>query len=535
MKSKLKLTGVVALYLCMAVSTAVPAFARDIERETHLDGGGGGGGGRIDMPRDNPLPNSESPGESGQPDSTNTEAAEEVDLLSNLLASPDNTNAPESSEINLVGLRDYVANKGGRLGTGQRDVVIEAHGICRWLDNLNATTEYFVPFATANEWQAFIDNAPSSVVRDNCCPTRNVDLAATDGQSRSYTLPVGREGATDSRGRQTLAHSFTLAASVESVTETYVCQAGAWVSQGANIISTATTPPSVASSTCMQASVHVTGLELDTQFRKIATNTYRYGTKGDNYWSGRCAKFDRVVNIEISDPAALREFRITAMHWDDYMRVKINGVEVANLPYDHKGEVRGNRMVLSDDTTKTCELSKNWSYTLPTNASGPTEYGSGAGGRRNKGKIIAGDLRPYLVAGRNTIEISVHVWDAGEGFVDFIIDAGANDVPVCSESTPDEPVDTEFVAPTCRYESAVVSHDIDFGTCIGGGPSFAALAQFYQDYNAAGAAAFVPCDSSHPQNVGQISVQYFVTGSSHCPMYTLHPGSTTSECRLVCS
>lgn len=138
-------------------------------------------------------------------------------------------------------LRNLVDNKGGRLGAGQTDVMVEAHGECRWLDNHSTGNEYFVPLATPVEWQSFIDFAPSAVTRAKCCPARTVALQASDGSTKSFFLDVGREGASDSRGHQDLSHQFSFirlldgANIIEDVTETYVCQDGTWMGQGSTV------------------------------------------------------------------------------------------------------------------------------------------------------------------------------------------------------------------------------------------------------------------------------------------------------------
>lgn len=80
----------------------------------------------------------------------------------------------------------------GRLKAGNTDILVDAHGLCRWLDNTSAS-DYLVPLATNDEWLAFLTHAPIGVQRDSCCPARVMSLAASDGQRTDIALPVGRD------------------------------------------------------------------------------------------------------------------------------------------------------------------------------------------------------------------------------------------------------------------------------------------------------------------------------------------------------
>lgn len=129
--------------------------------------------------------------------------------------------------------------KGGALDRATTNVLVDAHGVCRWLDNNDAERDYFIPTSTAAEWQAFIDNAPKDVRVDRCCPATSVSLIASDGQSHAVPLGVGREGASGELGTQRLTRDFTLrresdgAIWTETVEQTYTCQNGAWSASAA--------------------------------------------------------------------------------------------------------------------------------------------------------------------------------------------------------------------------------------------------------------------------------------------------------------
>lgn len=212
------------LSLCL-VSVASLATARDIDRITHMDGGGGGGGRSVDDHPENNDPLL------GQTTSTQPAASVTPPVVTAAAVLP-TADLSSSEDQPINSLRDFIADKGGRLATGQRDVLIEAHGQCRWLDNNSTSGEYFVPFATPHEWQAFLDYAPASIVRAECCPARMVTLQSTDGQVATFNLPIGRDGAAGTRGRQEFSRNFTLGSGTETVSEAYACQNGTWVGLG---------------------------------------------------------------------------------------------------------------------------------------------------------------------------------------------------------------------------------------------------------------------------------------------------------------
>lgn len=124
-------------------------------------------------------------------------------------------------------------SEGGALSVGAQNVLVYEHGICRWLDNESVGAELLVPYRTSAEWQAFLDNAPAGVTRAGCCPAATAMLTSSDGQSVSFELDIGRDGALNSLGRRMLSHTFTLGAGgTETVRQIYVCTGDAWVGEG---------------------------------------------------------------------------------------------------------------------------------------------------------------------------------------------------------------------------------------------------------------------------------------------------------------
>ncbi len=148
-------------------------------------------------------------------------------------------NIPVATPLTLIASQELPVEKGGRLSSGSRDVLVERHGICRWLDNEHASNNYFVPTGSLADWQAFINNTPGSVIAAACCPARNdIVLRSSDGQEQTMSVDIGRVGATNTLGMQNLEATFTVtrpadgATWTETVREIYICQAGAWTGQG---------------------------------------------------------------------------------------------------------------------------------------------------------------------------------------------------------------------------------------------------------------------------------------------------------------
>jgi hypothetical protein len=66
---------------------------------------------------------------------------------------------------------------------------IWVHDQCRFVDNVSGTTDYFVPFATAEEWESFRRNPPKNIRMAGCCEPR--DLLVTDIITPSQKCPGG--------------------------------------------------------------------------------------------------------------------------------------------------------------------------------------------------------------------------------------------------------------------------------------------------------------------------------------------------------
>jgi len=127
---------------------------------------------------------------------------------------------------------------------------------------------------------------------------------------------------------------------------------------------------------------------------------YRYpyltiGTIADNYWRSDCGLYERKTEFKIHDVKNVKEFRIIRVGYDDYMQIKINGVQVYNGPRGGDRLEVGWYSVIIDETNRKhgCELNTNWDFNVDI------------------------DLTPYLKEGMNTIDTNVVVAGKGEGWM----------------------------------------------------------------------------------------------------------------------
>lgn len=142
--------------------------------------------------------------------------------------------------------------------------------------------------------------------------------------------------------------------------------------------------------------------------------TYKYpvltlGTIADNYWSAACGKFTRSTKFEVKNKAAIDEFRIIVVGYDDYLRVSINGVQLYNEPGGGNIlEIEKGRVVKSVEQ-----------QTQVGNAKGFSKYRYGHACELGRSNNIAVDidLLPHLKEGSNELLIEVVVAGLGEGWI----------------------------------------------------------------------------------------------------------------------
>jgi hypothetical protein len=92
-----------------------------------------------------------------------------------------------------------------RSNPGSASAPIDVWGTCRYIDNISPDTPVFVPFKTAEEWQAFITSYPSSILAPAHCARPMNDTIPPDARcltpspaTQIVSLPYARTGATRS-------------------------------------------------------------------------------------------------------------------------------------------------------------------------------------------------------------------------------------------------------------------------------------------------------------------------------------------------
>ena len=129
------------------------------------------------------------------------------------------------------------------------------------------------------------------------------------------------------------------------------------------------------------------------------------GTPGDHYWTGYCAVFDQSASFTIADMAEVQEFTLVQAHFDDWIRIQVNGTVVYVGPYG------GDRLEVVSSTPGTSLLAQEVQY-------GASSYGS-CELDTTWDETLNVDIKPYLHTGLNTIDMRVIVGGTGEGWVKF--------------------------------------------------------------------------------------------------------------------
>lgn len=125
------------------------------------------------------------------------------------------------------------------------------------------------------------------------------------------------------------------------------------------------------------------------------------GTDGDNYLNGICATHDRTVVFSMAQVDLIESFHLIHVKFDDYLQLTLNGHIVYVGPdggthvevKDTGGGWLGGNKVFNGHSYHACERGTNW----------------------NRGVNI--DLRPYLIEGKNTLQMRIIVSGQGEGWL----------------------------------------------------------------------------------------------------------------------
>ena len=80
---------------------------------------------------------------------------------------------------------------GRNLPVGSNNIVVDQHGICRYLGNLGIR-ENFVPFRTPEEWIAYLNNAPAGASASSCARELAATLASACG-SVDFVWQLGKQ------------------------------------------------------------------------------------------------------------------------------------------------------------------------------------------------------------------------------------------------------------------------------------------------------------------------------------------------------
>ena len=156
--------------------------------------------------------------------------------------------------------------------------------------------------------------------------------------------------------------------------------------------------------------------------RCYATSTFSLalGKIGNNYWRGSCKKYTLTASFYVEDKDSLVSLKLKRAKFDDWIQVKVNGKVAYTGPYsgDYLTKTTIKKLYPSwlwegDEPEyyiepaicylhsltgeclkyKNCELSTSWD------------------------KYPDVELTPYIKSGLNNVEITVYVYDKGEGYI----------------------------------------------------------------------------------------------------------------------
>ncbi|MBD8051086.1 hypothetical protein [Limnohabitans radicicola] len=184
-------------------------------------------------------------------------------------------------------------------------------------------------------------------------------------------------------------------------TTTYSCLNG-----GTRSGSTCTVTTTYAPSTGNPSASASTG---DTVVGSGTPGLITFGSIGDNYWGA--GQYDRTMTVHIPNPASVSEFRLIRAQFDDWVSLRVNGTWIGTAPYP------GDRLELVDQEVETCGETC-FTYIVNKVRYGANEYGWPELGR-SWDMAFDIDLRPYLVAGNNAIQVRTIVGGRGEMWLQF--------------------------------------------------------------------------------------------------------------------
>jgi len=187
-------------------------------------------------------------------------------------------------------------------------------------------------------------------------------------------------------------------------TTTYSCPSG-----GTRSGSTCTVTTTSAPTTGNPSASASTG---DTYVGSGTPGLISFGSIGDNYWGG--GQHDRTMTVNIPNPASVSEFKLIRAQFDDWVSLRVNGTWIGTAPYP------GDRLELVTQQEQDCNSENGicTSYTVNKVRYGANAYGWPELGR-SWDMAFDIDLRPYLVAGNNAIQVRTIVGGWGEMWLQF--------------------------------------------------------------------------------------------------------------------
>lgn len=141
------------------------------------------------------------------------------------------------------------------------------------------------------------------------------------------------------------------------------------------------------------------------------------GTDCDNCLTGTCATFDKTIVFSISQVGLVSSFHLKHVKFDDYIQLKLNGhifyvgpdggayveVKTRNVKKQRNGR-RGRMRITETYTERVTEVFNGHKYER-------CERGE------SFNREVDIDLRPYLLEGKNTLQMRIIVSGAGEGWI----------------------------------------------------------------------------------------------------------------------
>lgn len=186
----------------------------------------------------------------------------------------------------------------------------------------------------------------------------------------------------------------------ECISESRLCSKG--VLSGSYPSKSCQVLPKEAASLCSEVSQVIGDMRTDVQPGSSSSDysTLEFGTFADNYWRGNPETFDRKMEFYVENADLVSEFNLVQAAFDDWIAVSVNSHVVYYGPYTDKMtklvvDLNTKKVEYAEGLVASAELSTSWN------------------------KILNIDIKPYLLSGKNTVNVRTIVAGAGESFLKF--------------------------------------------------------------------------------------------------------------------